>query len=187
MVKTDRREKKKTASLPVSKGEGLRLPPDAAGFPAERVVMVARDTFIEAGAPTCFEVLTQRLEEPAEADPVVLKAQPAAGPGGDWEMGSTTRLTVNLGKRVVESPAVITAYQRNRTLSWVLANHPKVKEYWHLDPEPGGTRVRLTLGQEVSGSALGRFWQTIARGKELTRAAGETLARVKEAAETTGL
>lgn len=187
MVKTDRKEKKKKASFPVSKGEGLHLPPDAAGFPAERVVMVAQETFIEAGAPTCFELLMQRLKEPAGADPVILKAEPATVSGGEWEVGSTPRLTVKLGKRVMESPAVITVYQPNRTLSWVLAQHPKVKEYWHLDPEPGGTRVRLTLGQEIFGSALGRFWQTIARGEKLTQAAQETLAQVKDAAEATGL
>lgn len=185
MVKTNRKKKKQTKK-PILSGRakrGFRLSPDATKFQADKAIMVTQEMFIETGAPSCFELLMKRLKEPTGLDPVILDAKPIYNTGR-WA-GTATRLTLKLGNRKLESPAIITTYKRDSTLSWVLTGHPKVKEYWHLEPKPGGTLVHLTLGLEIPGSMVSRFFQKIGQGKKLAQEAYETLIQLKKVAEAT--
>jgi len=185
MVKTNRKKKKPTKKTVLSgrAKRGFRLPPDATKFQADKAIMVTQGIFIETGAPSCFELLIKRLEEPTGWDPMILDAKPMYNTGR--RAGTATSLTLKLSGRKLESLAIITTYKRDSTLSWILTSHPKVKEYWRLEPKPGGTIVHLTLGLEIPGSMISRFFQKIVRGKKLAQKAHEILMQLKKVAEAT--
>jgi hypothetical protein len=88
----------------------------------------------------------------------------------------------------LESPAIVTTYKRDSALTWVLTDHPKVKEYWRLEPKPWGTMVRFTLGLELesSGSIIKRLLQKIVLRRRLAQVGFEILIQMKKVAEATG-
>lgn len=183
MVKTSRKKRKQTrkAVLSGKKEKGFRLPRDATKFQADKAILVSQEMFIETGASSCFKLLMKRLEEPTGLDPVILDAKPMYN-NEPWA-GTATYLTLKLGDRKLESPAIVTTYKRDSILSWVLIDHPKVKEHWRLEPQPGGTMVNLTLGFEIPGSMISRFLQKIIRRRGLSKEAHEILVQLKNAAE----
>lgn len=186
MVKTSRKKRKQTKKSTLSRTttRGFRLPPDATKFQADRAILVSQEIFIKTGAPSCFELMMKRLEGPTGRDPMILDAKPMSD-ARRWA-GTATHLTLKLAGRELESPAIVTTYKRDSTLSWVLTEHPKVKEYWRLEPKPEGTMVYLTLGLEVPGSIINRLLQKIIRGRRLAREVREILIQLKKVAEATG-
>jgi hypothetical protein len=187
MVKTNRKKKKPTKKTALSgrAKRGFSLPPEATRFPADKAIMVTQEMFIETGAPSCFELLMKRLEKPNGLDPIILDAKLIYNTGR-W-VGTAIRLTLKLDDRKLKSPAIITTYKHDSTLSWVLTGHPKVKEYWHLEPKPGGTIVHFTFGMEIPGSMISRFFQKIVQGKKISQKAHEMLMQLKKVAEATYL
>lgn len=183
MVKTSRKKRKQTKKSTLSRTttRGFRLPPDATKFQADRAILVSQEIFIKTGAPSCFELLMKRLEQSTGWDPVILDAKPMSD-ARRWA-GTATRLTLKLGGKKLESPAIVTAYKRDSTLSWLLTEHPKVKEYWRLEPKPGGIMVHLTLGLEVPGSIINRLLQKIILRRRLAQEVHEILIQLKKVAE----
>ena len=159
----------------------LRLPPDAAKFQADKALLISQDTLVKTGAGTCFALLAKALEEPAQWDPMIVKAKPIS----DKRRcpGAVSQLTLNLAGRKLESPAVVTSYKADRALAWVLADHPKVKEYWRLDPNAGGTVVHVTLGYEICGWIVNRLLQKSLWRRKLGQELRRTLDQLKRAAE----
>lgn len=187
MVKTSRKKRKQTKKSTLSRRttRGFRLPPDATKFPADKAIVVSQEAFIRSGTASCFEFLMKRLEEPTGWDPMILDAKPISD-AKRWA-STTTHLTLKLGDRKLESPAIVTAYKPDTTLAWVLTDHPKVKEYWRMEPATGGTMVHLTLGMELesSGSIINRLLQKIVLRRRLAQAVLDILIQMKKVAEAT--
>jgi len=187
MVKTSRKKKRQTKKGIQSDRttQGFRLPPDATEFRTDRAVVVSQEALIRSGAPSCFELLMKRLEEPTGWDPMILEAKPMSD-ARRWA-GTATRLTLKLGDRQLESPAIVTTYKRDSALTWVLTDHPKVKEYWRLEPKPWGTMVHFTLGLELesSGSIIKRLLQKIVLRRRLAQVGLEILIQLNKVAEAT--
>jgi len=185
MGKSSRKKRKqmKKSSLSRRVSPGLRLPPGAAKFQANKALLVSRETLVKTGAASCFDLIVKQLEEPTEWDPIIVRAKPISdirrGPG------AVSQLTLNLAGRKLESPAVITLCKADRALAWVLADQPKVKEYWSLEPNAGGTVVRVTLGCETHGSIVNRLFQKLLWRGNLERELGRMLDQLKRAAEAT--
>lgn len=188
MAKTSKKRRKQTKKSVLSRRttRGFRLPPDATKFRADKAILVSQEAFVRTGTSSCFELLLKRLEQSTGWDPMILDAKPMSDTRR-WA-GTATRLTLKLGGRKLESPAIVTAYKPDSTLAWVLTNHPKVKEHWHLEPKLRGTMVYLTLGLEleISGSIINRLLQKIVMRRRLAQVVLEILIQLKKVAETTG-
>jgi uncharacterized membrane protein len=183
MGKISRKKRKRIKKTSTSSGAtpNLRLPPDAAKFQADKALLVSQDTLVKTGVATCFDLLAKRLEEAVRWDPMIVKAKPIS----DKRRcpGAVSQLTLNLVGRKLESPAVITLCKADRALAWVLADHPKVKEYWSLEPNAGGTVVHVTLGYEIRGWIVNRLLQKLLWRGKLEQEVRRTLDQLKRAAE----
>ena len=158
-----------------------RLPPDADRFPADKAIIVSQEISIRATSETCFNVLTKWLEATVQWDPMIVKAVPISDIG--LRLGSVTQLTLKLGNREIKSPAVVTLFKAGSKLAWVLTDHPKVKEYWRLEPNTEGTLVHATLGSEIHGSFLVRLCQNWFLRRKLAKELRWRLNRLRIEAE----
>jgi len=172
-----RKKKRNTAGIRTK----LDLPADAFDFDASRSILVSRELWVRAGAPSCFDLISRRLEGAADWDPMVGDAKLV----GERTLhpGAVSSLTLSVAGKELDSPAVITRWKKGGSMAWVLAKHPKIKEYWRLEPEPGGTRVHFTLGLEILGNSVLRPIRRLLLRSRMSREANTKLDRLKSAAE----
>jgi len=159
------------------------LPTSVAKLDPHRSVITSKEIFIAAPAGSCFEILARQLEQPPQWDPMIVHAWPASDIRG--RIGATSQLILNLGGKKVESQAMISRYQPNRAVSWVLSEKPKVREDWRLEPKPSGTIVRVNLAQELNGWTIVRLIYKVMRRKRVEQDLDKMLIELKKAVEST--
>ena len=177
-----RKQIKKTSSSRRASPK-LRLPPDAAKFQADKALLVSQETLIRTGSATCFDLLAKRLEEAVQWDPMIVRAEPISDIRG--RPGAVSQLTLDLAGRKLESPAVVTLCKVDRAFAWVLTEHPKVKEYWSLEPSADGTVVHVTLGYEIRGWIVNFLLQKLLWRRKLEQELRMMLDQLKRVAEAT--
>jgi uncharacterized membrane protein len=182
-ISRKKRKQMKKSSLSRRANLELHLAPDAAKFEADKALLVSQEALIRTGTVSCFDLVAKQLEEAGQWDPMIVRAKPISDKRR--RPGAVSQLTLNLAGRRLESPAVITLCKADRALAWVLADHPKVKEYWSLEPNLGGTAVHVTLGYETRGWIVNRLLQKLLWRGKLERQLSQTLDRLKRTAEAT--
>jgi hypothetical protein len=185
MKRSNRKKKKQVKKINPTKlsASKLHLPAGATKFPDSKAIFVSQEVVIKAEAKSCFNLLTKRLEENIQWDPMITNVEPISD--SKCRPGSISRLTLNLASRQLKSPAVITSYKTNHELSWVLAEHPKVKESWFLMSTIGGTVIKAILGYEIKGWFLNRLVQKLVWKKKLEEILQQKLSKLKMVAEVT--
>ena len=173
----------KRTELPTATEQALRLLPDSASFRADKAIVVSQEDFIRAGAPSCFDLIVGRLEGAIDCDPMIREVKRVSAMR---RAGAITQLRLVVAGRRRESPAMVSLCETNRVLVWGLIEPPKVKEYWRLEPEQGGTVVHVILGHEIHGSVIKRLLQSIVGRRRLEQETRQVLGRLKETAEVIG-
>jgi hypothetical protein len=162
----------------------LSLPSDATKFDANKAMVVSKEILVKTGTVTCFNLIANQLEDGLLWDPMIVKAKPITDVR--YRIGAVSQITLALDGRRLEGQALITLYKTDHTLGWILTSHPKVKEYWRLQPSKEGTIAHLTLGYEINGWFLNRIIQHLFYKRTIEKELSSTLEQLKRTAETTG-
>ena len=180
--KIDKRPKSPTVASPTAMKDQTPLPPGVAKLEPDRTVIATREAFIRAPAEVCFGLIADQLEQPRQWDHVIVDVKPISQ--SRKQIGATSRVTLNLGGREVESLATISLYRPNRAIGWVLSEKPKIRQDWRLRAKPSGTMVSLTLSYEFPGWLLNRILYKVMRRKKVEQDLGKTLTQLGVAAQS---
>jgi uncharacterized membrane protein len=181
--KISRRPKHPTIVSPSSKiAQTAPLPGGAAKFQPDRTVLTSKEIFVAAPVELCFNVLASQLERPPEWDPTLIDVKPSSEVRR--QIGARAEVTLSLGGRKLQALAMVSRYQPNRAISWVLTGKPKIREDWRLELRPRGTLVGVTVAREVGGWIMGRLSDKIMRSKKVEDDLTKMLARFKAAVES---
>jgi len=160
-----------------SKEEGL----EASKLGTKRAITVTQSTIIRAPVERCFELITKQLEETPHWDPTIMWVNPISQK--HVRVGSMSRVTFSLDGTREEAVAMIRSFRPNRAILWTSTHSTQLQEEWHLQPEPHGTVVTVTLGYDPTGWVLGRLADRLVTRSKVERSVTEMLARLKAAAE----
>jgi hypothetical protein len=147
----------------------------------DKAMAISREVFIAASVEGCFDTIAKQLEQPAEWDVLIHCVWPLSTVRG--RVGTVSRALVHFCGQVFHSSAVITVYQPNSALSWVLTGYPEICVSWKLKPNLNGTIVCLSLTWEAPGWVLSRFLCKIMHGKRVKRDLGKMLIQLKRIIE----
>ncbi len=96
-----------------------RIPPIKIRTSSTRPNRVAsREVLIAAPAGLCFETIAKQLERPASWDTLIVHVWPVSILRS--QAGATSRVLVNFGGQLFHSAAMISQYEPDRVVSWVL-------------------------------------------------------------------
>jgi hypothetical protein len=181
--KTSRRPKNPTIVSPSPKvAQTAPLPAGAAKFQPDMTVLTSKEIFVAAPVELCFNVLASQLEKLPEWDPTVIDVKPASEVRR--QIGARTEVTLSLGGRKLQALAIVSRYQPNRAIGWVLTGKPRIREDWRLELRPQGTLVGVTVAREVGGWIIGRLLDKIMRRKKVEDDLTKMLSRFKAAVES---
>jgi len=163
--------------------EKIPLPPGTVKLQKGKTVSTSKDIFIEAPVRTCFDILTNQLEQSHDWDPTIINTQPISK--GRKQIGTTSDVTLKLGGVKLQSQATITRYHPNRFISWTITDKRRVREDWRLKRKPRGTMVHMTLAHEVNGGVIGRILYKSLHRRKIENDLGRMLIQLKATAEST--
>lgn len=149
----------------------------------KRATTITRSTIIRAPAERCFELISKQLEETPHWDPTIMWVNPIMKK--HIRVGSMSRVNFSLDGVREEAVAMIRSYKPNKSLLWTSNHSSQLQEQWHLEPEPHGTVVTVTLGYNPSGWVFGRLADKVFTKGKVEKAVSEMLERLKIAAEST--
>jgi hypothetical protein len=179
--KVNKRLKSSAVVPPTSTTETASLPAQTAKFEPDKTVLASKEIFIAAPVECCFDTLAKQLEQSPDWDPIIANTQPVSKARG--KIGATSQVKLNLGRRELESLAMVSRYRPNRAISWTLSSKPKVREDWHLEPKPQGTVVSVTLACEIPGWVIVRFLYKVKHRKQAQQDLDTMLNQLKKAVE----
>ena len=94
-------------------------------------------------------------------------------------VGSMSRVNFNLHGVREEAVAMIRSFKPNRSLLWTSNHSNQLQEQWHLEPDPHGTLVTVTLGYNPIGWIFGWLVDRIFMKRKLEKAITEMMERLK--------
>jgi hypothetical protein len=162
----------------------IDLPPDVNQFQAEKAIVVVKNVFVKASSSRCFDIITRQLEAGEQWDPMISRAEPLTEFRN--KTGAMSKIEMYVAGKELDSRALVTYYKANKSLSWVLVDHPKVKEFWRLEPDKDGVTVYLTFGYENRGLFFLRLFKNLflKRRRKVEEKVVYTLNQLKRIAET---
>lgn len=146
-----------------------------------KTVYSNEEILITAPIEHCFGIISNQLEKPCQWDSILFEALPISDIRR--QIGATSRVTVNLGGRKVDSQAIISHYRPYRGITWITTGRPKLREAWRLEMKPGSTLVQVSLSFELNRWILERFIYKITGWKRVQEDINQTLYKLKETAE----
>lgn len=146
-----------------------------------RTVTVSRSTIVRATAERCFGIVTKQLEETPDWDPTIVWVSPISVK--HTRVGSTSRVTFDIGGNVEEAVAMIRSFSPNRSLLWTSTHSTRLLEEWRLDPEQHGTIVNVTVGYDPTGRLFGRLADRVLMRSKVEKSVVEMLQGLKRKAE----
>jgi uncharacterized membrane protein len=181
--KADRRPKRPTVVSPSPKMAKIpTLSAEVTKFQPDGTVLTSKEILVAAPVELCFNILANKLERLPEWDPTVIYVKPVSEVRR--QIGARSEVILSLGGRRLQALAVISRYQPNRAIVWVLTGKPKIKEDWQLEPRLQGTLVSVTITREVGGRVIGRLLDKIMYRKKVEDDLTKMLTRFKLTAES---
>lgn len=148
----------------------------------KRAITITRSTVVRAPAERCFDIITRQLEETPEWDPTIMWVNPIAMK--HTHVGSMSRVTFSLDGTREEAVAMIRSYQPNKAILWTSNHSTQLQEEWHLETEPHGTVITVTLGYNPTGWLLGRLTDRLLMRNKVEKGVVQMLERLKHVAES---
>lgn len=148
----------------------------------KRATTITRSTIIRASAERCFEFISKQLEETPDWDPTIMWVNPISIK--HTHVGSMSRVNFSLDGIREEAVAMIRSFQPNKSIQWTSNHSSQLQEQWHLEPEPHGTLVTVTIGYNPGGWIFGRLTDKLILKRKVEKAVSEMLERLKIAAES---
>lgn len=147
----------------------------------KRAVTITRTTIVRATAGRCFELITRQLEETPDWDPTIMWVSPISIK--HVRVGSTSRVTFNIGGDPEEAVVMVRSFNPNRSLLWTSTHSTQLQEEWQLEREPHGTLVTVILGYNPTGRFLGRLTDRMLTRGRIENAVSDMLERFRVTAE----
>jgi len=157
------------------------LPAEVTKFQPDGTVLTSKEIFVAAPVELCFNILANKLERLPEWDPTVIYVKPVSEVRK--QIGARSEVILSLGGRKLQALAVVSRYQPNRAIGWVLTGKPKIREDWRLELRSQGTLVGVTVAREVGGRAIGRLLDKIMHRKKVEDDLTKMLTRFKATVE----
>jgi hypothetical protein len=160
----------------------LCLPSDATKFDANKAMVVSKEILVKTGAVSCFNLIANQLEDGLLWDPMIVRAKPITNI--KHRAGAVSQIILDIAGNSLEGQVLVTLCKTDQALAWILTSHPKVKEYWRLQPSKEGTIVHLTLGYEINGWLVDRIIQNVFSRRTIEKELDRTLEQLKRTAES---
>lgn len=181
--KAVRRPKHPTVVSPSPKiAQTTSLPAEVTKFQPDKTVFTSKEILVAAPVELCFNILANKLERLPEWDPTVIYVKPVSEVRR--QIGARSEVILSLGGRRLQALAVISRYQLNRAIVWVITGKPKIREDWRLEPSSQGTLVGVTVAREVGSRVIERFLDKIMYRKKVENDLTKMLTRLKVTVES---
>lgn len=180
--KRNKGSKSSTIVSPSTKtAQDVPLPHGAAKLQPEKAVLTSKEIFVAVPAEVCFSILASQLEQLHKWDEVIVNVKPVSKVRK--QIGATSEVTLKLGGKRLEALAMVSRYQPNHAISWVLTTKPKVRQDWRLEVKPHGTLVGVTLAHELGGQVIGRLIYKVMYHRKMEQNMNKMLAQLKVVVE----
>ena len=148
----------------------------------KRATTITRSNIIRASAERCFELISKQLGERPQWDPTIMWVNPIIT--NHIRVGFMSRVNFNLHGVREEAVAMIRSFKPNRSLLWTSNHSNQLQEQWHLEPDPLGTLVTVTLGYNPIGWIFGWLVDRVFMKRKLEKAVTEMLEKLKITVES---
>lgn len=181
--KANRRPKRPTVVSPSPKmAQTTPLSAEVTKFQPDGTVLTSKEILVAAPVELCFNILANKLERLPEWDPTVIYVKPVSEVRK--QIGARSEVILSLGGRRLQALAMVSRYQPNRAIGWVITGKPKIREDWRLEPRSQGTLVGVTVAREVGGRVLVRLLDKIMHRKKVEDDLTKILTRFKVTVES---